>query len=627
MPSRLLPLVTLLLQVQCFGGFPDSDLIDSLTFNRHIPPVTTVPKSRQSFNKRHPPPPIPPQTLGHTRDRDQSSIPVNATSSNGEQICPGIVCFVIQRNGGLVLDCQLAAPWVNDNSIQMLECTIWQPPNTPLRSAFGGGNDMSEENPENGGSSAKSIRIRLRPERPSVYGIVTQRMSVDRAENNALLRLCSAVRAHLQLSARSQLKLSLSMLQIRKLSHHDLSRLFSVAQVSDLILWNPETWEETSLLDQPPGVVAVSPFIRLTVYCEAGNAEPAFSRLWIPWSRWQIKFRQCRGRYICYPWPPGQPLCCSPERCTQLPHFVLTQKSGLSREATSSEQYLAHYTCEPEPRQADNPLAELHFRQGCWSLSNHPRDTTPEAPEVPSASTAGNWTPLVSTRSTASLASAQPTPNSTVEVDFSVTGSDLSTGSVTIGSLASADVTDERTRMQRLVVGIVCLLMLNILLLVVFVTIGCLLRHRLRRRRKPSLACQIISASNANDLVQNKVNPGQPNFNGEVNGTLIVPKNMESAPNGFHSYQPEFTFPPVSLPIHSKEEQQLLSHDTQSASTVEVCLSSPTPPSQSTFLQRLRLNAPWRRSGRTSHYKHTLVIEHPNTSPNVDWGIKNLHPL
>ncbi|BHF80684.1 hypothetical protein SprV_0702381200 [Sparganum proliferum] len=632
MPVRLLPLVVLLLQLQwpqLLAGFRDSDLIDSLTFDRNEQLVVASPEPRQPVSRRHSPPPpspSPPPIRGRPRNRHRT-ITMN---NNGEQTCPGIVCFIVQRNGGSVLDCQLAAPWDDDNSVRMLECTFWQPPNTALRPAFGGGGggSMPEDSLEDGGSHAKSVRIRLRPERPSVYGAAMQRESVDWAENDALLRLCSAVRAHLHLSARSQLKLSLIMLQIRRMTHHDLSRLFSMAQVSDLILWNPEHWEETSLLDQPPGVVGVSPFIRLTVYCEAGNAEPAFSRLWIPWTRWQIKFRQCRGRYTCYPWPPGQPLCCSPERCTQLPYYVLTQKSGLGREGTSSEQYLAHYTCEAEPRQADNPLAELHFRQGCWALSNQTRDTTPDATETSSQSLVTTLAPTTTVPSPTPTRAV--TKSTTAETDFPVTYFGSSTTLTTTESLVGVGLTEERTRMRRLVVGIVCLLLLNILLLVVFVTIGCCLRRRLRRRRKPSLVCQMISASNASDLVREPVNSGTPNIKEVTPGTPVGPTNAQAALNGFQNYRPEFTFPPVNLPIQSKEKQQLLNHGNQTVPAAEVCLSSPPSPSlptQPTFLQRLRLHAPWRRRGSTGRYKHTLVIEHPNASPTMDWGIKNLHPL
>ncbi|KAL7057288.1 hypothetical protein AAHC03_019393 [Spirometra sp. Aus1] len=636
MHVRLLPLVVLLLQLQwpqLPAGFRDSDLIDSLTFERSEQSVVTAPEARQPVNRRRsPPPPLSTPPIGGRPRMRHRTITTKTTPNNGEKTCPGIVCFIVQRNGGSVLDCQLAAPWEDDNSVRMLECTFWQPPNTSLRPAFGGGggNNMPEDSPEDGGSHAKSVRIRLRPERPSVYGAAMQRESVDWAENDALLRLCSAVRAHLHLSARSQLKLSLIMLQIRKMTHHDLSRLFSMAQVSDLILWNPEHWEETSLLDQPPGVVGVSPFIRLTIYCEAGNAEPAFSRLWIPWTRWQIKFRQCRGRYTCYPWPPGQPLCCSPERCTQLPYFVLTQKSGLGREGTSSEQYLAHYTCEAEPRQADNPLAELHFRQGCWTLANQTRDTTPEPTETSFQSLVSNFTTLAPTTTVTSPTSTRAVTKSATETDFPVTYFDSSTTLVTTESLVGVGLADERTRMRRLVVGIICLLLLNILLLVVFVTIGCCLRRRLRRRRKPSLVCQMISASNASDLVREQVNAGPPNVKEVTTGTPVSPPNARTALNGFQSYRPEFTFPPVNLPIQSKEEEQLLNHGNQTLPAAEVCLSSPLPPplqTQSTFLQRLRLHAPWRRRGSTGRYKHTLVIEHPNASPTMDWGIKNLHPL
>ncbi|VDN16570.1 unnamed protein product [Dibothriocephalus latus] len=194
--------------------------------------------------------------------------------------------------------------------------------------------------------------------------------------------------------------------------------------------------------------------------------------------------------------------------------------------------------------------------------------------------------------------------------------------------LADVGLTDERTRMRRLIVGIICLLLLNLLLFFLFVTIGCYLRRRFRRRRKSSMACQIISASNASDLVRDQVNPGQSNVKEAANGTAVGSKNAHTASNGFHNYQPEFIFPPVSLPIRSKEEQQLLKNGNPTIPDGEVCLPSrPPAPRHSTLLQRLSLHVPWRRRGSTSRYKHTLVLEHPNDSLNVDWGIKNLHPL
>ncbi|KAL5965997.1 hypothetical protein TSMEX_006284, partial [Taenia solium] len=283
--------------------------------------------------------------------------------------CPGITCFTLTlSNGSTIFDCATEPPR-GSTVAHLLDCNYWQPPSTsliPITAKFFNNGPRSVFNAAN---HAVPLRIVLKP-RTSNPNL---RIAADSMVPGALTRLVEAVRRHVRPKSTTPIKLSLIMVKIKRMTYEDLASVFMVANMSGLILWNPDHLEETSFLQDADKVSAFSEtYVRLTFYCETENDFPAFGRLWLPWLRWQVKFLQCRGHYTCYRWPREERLCCSPKRCPETPGYVVTHADKLARRDPAAslvhqQQVLDFYSCETES-DLTNPLVELRKRENCWAI-------------------------------------------------------------------------------------------------------------------------------------------------------------------------------------------------------------------------------------------------------------------
>lgn len=401
-----------------------------------------------------------PTTELRTMQSRQAPVPQQSTGSSG---CPQVVCFIAMfANSSSLFDCAPSPP-VDALSIHRLECTFWQPPasaQVPSTDEIFSGEARRPPSSSSNNHLPVLLRIVLKPSVNSQLD-VKQRVVADAMVPGALVRLVKAVRSTLDPSHTTQLKLSLIMVKMKRLSYIDLARVFAVANIGGLTLWNPDELEETSFLQHAQRINGVTgPFVRLTFYCEADNDQPAFGRLWLPWFRWQVTFRQCRGHYSCYRWPRGDRLCCNLERCPEVPGYVVTHGDKLAnRDASETQirqqQVLDFYSCSTET-DLTGPLVDLKKRDGCWAIPGYGKlDTTLEPPS--SHSTTASSIPLAITTTTTSTTTNSP-----------ATGPQLS-----VKETASEGISESETRVRNLVIGVVCLLVINLVTFACFLVACC----------------------------------------------------------------------------------------------------------------------------------------------------------
>ncbi|VDL61948.1 unnamed protein product [Hymenolepis diminuta] len=371
-------------------------------------------------------------------------------------VCPGIVCYTMTTaNGSTLFDCTNSLP---QNAIisHELDCSYWQPPSTsliPIAAKFFTNGPKLITNSAN---QAVTLRIVLKPrtENPNL------RITADSMVLGALTRLVEAVKRNVKPLSTTPIRLSLIMVKIKRLAYEDLADVFRIANMGGLILWNPDYLEETSFLQNADKVSTFTEtYVRLTFYCETENDFPAFARLWLPWLRWQVKFLQCRGHYHCYKWPREERLCCNRDRCPETPGYVITHADKLANRDPAislvhQQQVLDFYSCETES-DLTNPLVELRKRDNCWSVPGYDMINTYLRLQEPSSTTTVSPSePLLNPIETASVAievSKQPPIQQSSSIDNIV----------------------NHMRMRNLVIGIICLLLLNLLTFICFVIACC----------------------------------------------------------------------------------------------------------------------------------------------------------
>ncbi|VDM36571.1 unnamed protein product, partial [Hydatigera taeniaeformis] len=372
-------------------------------------------------------------------------------SSNNPE-CPDITCFTMTLfNGSTIFDCTTEPPR-GSSVVHLLDCNYWQPPSTsliPITAKFFNNGARSVLKAAN---HAVPLRIVLKPRTTNP----NLRIAVDTMVPGALTRLVEAVRRHVRPKFTTPIKLSLIMVKIKRLTYEDLASVFMVANISGLILWNPDYLDETSFLQDADKVAAFSEtYVRLTFYCETENDFPAFGRLWLPWLRWQVKFLQCRGHYTCYRWPREERLCCNPKRCPETPGYVVTHADKLAKRDSAAslihqQQVLDFYSCETES-DLTNPLVELKKRENCWAIPGYgDLDTTLRPTEPTSTTTTASTTQSPSTISTENanlLTSTAPisNTNSTAPPHLPLLHPPSGGGST------------DHIKMRNLVIGIICL--------------------------------------------------------------------------------------------------------------------------------------------------------------------------
>ncbi|KAH9278815.1 hypothetical protein ECG_08252 [Echinococcus granulosus] len=404
--------------------------------------------------------------------------------------CPGIICFTMTRlNGSTIFDCTTELP--RDSTVAyLLDCNYWQPPSTsliPITAKFFNNGPRSVLNAAN---HAVPLRVVLKPRTANP----NLRIAADAMVPGALSRLVEAVRQHVKPQSTTPIKLSLIMVKIKRMTYEDLASVFMVANISGLILWNPDHLEETSFLQDANKVSAFpETYVRLTFYCETENDFPAFGRLWLPWLRWQLKFLQCRGHYTCYRWPREERLCCNPKRCPETPGYVVTHADKLAKRDPAAslvhqQQVLDFYSCETES-DLTNPLVELKKRENCWAIPGYGvLDTTLRPTESTSTTTTTSTTqipPTVTTESADLLKSTAPpsTTNMTVPLQPALKQ-----------AIAEESSTDQ-IRMRNLVIGIICLLLLNLITFSSFVVACCWAWRKLSAQQKSTEVTGSYTAS------------------------------------------------------------------------------------------------------------------------------------
>ena len=391
-----------------------------------------------------------------------------AGSSAKNPPCPGITCFIMTLpNSSAVFDCTHASPQ-NAMVTHELDCNYWQPPTTsivPITAKFFNNGPKSIQSTTN---HAVPLRIVLKPR----TGNPNLRITADAMVPGALTRLVEAVQSNVKPRPSTPIKLSLIMVKIRRMTYEDLANLFMVANMSGLTLWNPDFLEETSFLRDAARFSSFSEtYVRLTFYCETENDFPAFGRLWLPWLRWQVKFLQCRGHYNCYRWPREERLCCNPERCLETPGYVITHADKLAkRDPVASlvhqQQVLDFYSCETES-DLTNPLVELRRKADCWAIPGYGMLSTTLRPISHATTTA----PPSSRSQSTNMASTNSTANpSTTLLPI-------------LQQISAEEEPINHKRMRNLVIGIICLLLLNLITFCCFVVACCWAWRKLNPRQ------------------------------------------------------------------------------------------------------------------------------------------------
>ncbi|VDO06209.1 unnamed protein product [Rodentolepis nana] len=437
-----------------------------------------------------PTPPTPSTTTSTTTMTLKTSMlsnrqPLKVDASNkslSNPTCPGIICYTMAiANRSTLFDCTDSLP---QNTIisHELDCKYWQPPSTsliPITAKFFTNGPKSITNSAN---QASTLRIVLKPrtENPNL------RITADSMVPGALTRLVEAIKLNLRPLSTTPIKLSLIMLKIKRLAYEDLADIFRIANIGGLILWNPDYLEETSFLQNADKVSSFTEtYVRLTFYCETENDLPAFGRLWLPWLRWQVKFLQCRGHYNCYRWPREERLCCNQDRCPETPGYVITHAEKLSKRRpivsqVHQQQVLDFYSCETES-DLTNPLVELRKRHNCWSIPGYGvMDTYLRSQEPSSTTTVSSSEPLIDLIPTTSVPIV--TPKRPIFEQSSV-----------IDELA------DHARMRNLVIGIICLLLLNLLTFTCFVVACCWAWRKFGAQRKSNVPSGISGTYEKHD--------------------------------------------------------------------------------------------------------------------------------
>lgn len=493
MPDRILPFVLLIALVQSEPNVIDSLIIQLPPYPEvdapHSPPseslfpgaphnktpsISTTTKSTTPSTKvssTTATTTLTPRTLNLSDERSSQSINQSDRSSITPG-CPGVVCYTMSfSNGSTIFDCNKSTPQ-NITVTHELECNYWQPPSTsliPITAKFFNDGPKSITNTAN---HAVPLRIVLKPriENPNL------RINADAMVPGALTRLVEAVRRHVGPHLTTPIKLSLIMIKIKRLTYEDLANVFRNVNMSGLILWNPDYLEETSFLQNADKISAFTEtYVRLTFYCETENDFPALGRLWLPWLRWQVKFLQCRGHYNCYKWPREERLCCSSERCPETPGYVITHADKLAKldrtlSRVHQQQVLDFYSCEAES-DLTSPLVELKKRDNCWALPGYGMiDTTLRPMESPStatiiASVLPSEKPLVNSTST----SVNAAPIEKMDKQTAL----LTTTQPALQPILTGAELVEHPKIRNLVIGIICLLLLNLITFSCFIVICC----------------------------------------------------------------------------------------------------------------------------------------------------------
>uniref|UniRef100_A0A5K3F2M1 Uncharacterized protein n=1 Tax=Mesocestoides corti TaxID=53468 RepID=A0A5K3F2M1_MESCO len=428
---------------------PMEDSLQQRPENLHINTPLKSTTATTASPAADPPIPAPPPRQLPPIPAHESSLTDQSGKTSANPSCPSIFCFIMTlHNGTKIFDCAHELPR-NGMVTHQLDCNYWQPPSTsliPITAKFFNNGGKAVMNTAN---HPEPLRVVLKPrtDNPNL------RIAADAMVPGALTRLVEAVREHVRPPPTTQIKLSLIMVKIKRMTYEDLARVFTVANLSGLNLWNPDHLEETSFLQDVSKVSALAEvYVRLNFYCETENDHPAFGRLWLPWLRWQVKFLHCRGHYSCYRWPREERLCCNPQRCPETPGYVITHADKLaSRDPAVShvhqQQILDFYSCETES-DLTNPLVELRKRDNCWAIPGYGLLDTTLRPTEATTTTVAWQTPT--------RPASTPTPLSP-----------------SLKQQPSDDGNIDRLRMRNLIIGIVCLLILNLITFCCFVIACC----------------------------------------------------------------------------------------------------------------------------------------------------------